>query len=57
MSLTMKPIHGYDLYHQIARLRTARNMSDAEADLIMKAFVETIQTYEQVVEVFLRSSS
>lgn len=46
-----KAIQGYDLLHQLWRMRNAKNMPDAEVDLILRTLVETVQTYEQVVEV------
>lgn len=52
-SLEMKAIQGYDVVHQLWKLRHGKNLSDAEVELIMRALVESVQTYEQVVEVFI----
>lgn len=49
--LATKPIQGFDLYHQIVRMKTAKNMLDQEVELIMRSLAENVQTYEQVVEV------
>lgn len=49
--LQTKPIQNFDVYHQIVRMRSAKNMSDMEAEAITRMFVENVQTYEQVVEV------
>ncbi|GLB37694.1 putative docking domain of Afi1 for Arf3 in vesicle trafficking [Lyophyllum shimeji] len=43
-------IRGFDVMHQIFRLRHARTMSDAEALLIMRTLADNVKTYEQVVE-------
>jgi len=43
-------IQGFDLVHQIWRLRHSRTMSDREAELIMRTLAEHVQSYEQVVE-------
>ncbi|KAL5481024.1 hypothetical protein ACEPAI_9965 [Sanghuangporus weigelae] len=49
-ALQTKPIQGFDVYHQIVRLKTVKNMSDQEAELIMRTLAENVQTYDQVVE-------
>ncbi|WVQ65758.1 uncharacterized protein L199_003936 [Kwoniella botswanensis] len=41
---------GFDVQHQIARLRLAKNMSDAEAEAIFGALNNGIRNYDQVVE-------
>jgi len=41
----------FDLEHQVARLRTAKNMSEGEAGAIFAALAEGVRTYDQVVEV------
>lgn len=46
----MKAIQGFDIQHQLWRLRHAKNMADKEVELIMRTLVEKVQTYEQVVE-------
>lgn len=46
-----KPIQNFDVYHQIVRMRSAKNMNDMEAEAITRMLVENVQTYEQVVEV------
>jgi len=50
MSVATKAIQGFDLAHQLWRLRHAKNMSDAEADLVMRTIADSVQTYDQVVE-------
>ncbi|WVR06325.1 hypothetical protein IAU60_003356 [Kwoniella sp. DSM 27419] len=44
-----RPI-AFDVSHQLARLRLAKNMSDGEAEAIFTALAEGVKTYEQVVE-------
>ncbi|KAI3602752.1 spindle pole body interacting protein [Moniliophthora roreri] len=44
------PIRGFDVVHQIFRLRHAKLMSDAEAYLIMRTLADNVKTYDQVVE-------
>lgn len=50
-AIATKPIQGFDLTHQLVRLKTVKNLPDAEVDLIMRTLVENVQTYDQVVEV------
>ncbi|ORY28496.1 putative cell polarity protein [Naematelia encephala] len=45
-----RPIRDFDVQHQIARLRTAKNMSDLEADAIFHALAEGVRTYDRIVE-------
>jgi len=45
------PIQGFDLEHQILRLRNGRNVSDGEVALILKTICENVRSYDQVVEV------
>ena len=49
--LATKPIQGFDLVHQFARLRYAKMISDGEAELIFRCISEGVHTYEQVTEV------
>ncbi|KAI0642652.1 spindle pole body interacting protein [Trametes meyenii] len=49
-TLTTNPIQGFDLPHQLSRLRFAKSMSDGEAELIFRAISENLQTYDQVTE-------
>ena len=44
-------IKGFDVLHQLFRLRYAKNMLDAEALTITKSLAEGVKTYDQVVEV------
>lgn len=44
-------IQGFDLAHQLWRMRHGKNMPDAEVELIMRTLVDSVQTYEQIVEV------
>ncbi|KAF9566805.1 spindle pole body interacting protein [Agrocybe pediades] len=43
-------IKGFDVLHQLFRIRYTRNLSDAEALAIMRSFMEGVKTYDQVVE-------
>ena len=49
--LATKPIQGFDLAHQLSRLRYAKMISDGEAELIFRSISESVHTYEQVTEV------
>ncbi|WWC70797.1 uncharacterized protein I206_104749 [Kwoniella pini CBS 10737] len=40
----------FDIQHQIARLRLAKNMSDTEAEAIFSALNNGIRNYDQVIE-------
>ena len=44
-------MQGFDVVHQLWRLRHAKRMSDGEAELIMRTLSENVQTYDQVTEV------
>ena len=44
-------MQGFDVPHQIWRLRHAKRISDGEAELIMRNIAENVQTYEGVTEV------
>ncbi|KAK7043132.1 hypothetical protein VNI00_008486 [Paramarasmius palmivorus] len=44
------PIRGFDVMHQLFRLRHAKSMSDTEAYLIMRTLADNVKTYDQVVE-------
>jgi hypothetical protein len=48
-------IQGFDLAHQLSRLRLARNLADSEAELIVRTIAENVRSYEQAVEVCLVS--
>lgn len=50
------PVQGFDLAHQIARLRHGRKLSDSECLLIVKSLSEQAQTDEQIISVSLASS-
>ncbi|KAF5380434.1 hypothetical protein D9615_004661 [Tricholomella constricta] len=43
-------IKGFDVLHQLFRLRHAKTMSDSEVSAIMRTFADSVKTYEQVVE-------
>ncbi|KAG6377424.1 docking domain of Afi1 for Arf3 in vesicle trafficking-domain-containing protein [Boletus reticuloceps] len=43
-------IRGFDLVHQLSRLRLAKNIPDSEAELIVRTISENVRSYEQVVE-------
>ncbi|KAG7098250.1 hypothetical protein E1B28_000212 [Marasmius oreades] len=49
-SQSTNPIRGFDVLHQLLRLRHAKHMTDSEMYLIMKTLEENVRTYEQVVE-------
>jgi len=44
------PIQGFDVIHQVLRLRNGKNVPDEEIRLILRAFIEKVSTYDQVVE-------
>jgi hypothetical protein len=44
-------IRGFDIHYQLWRLRNAKHVQDAEVELIMRTMVDSVQTYDQVVEV------
>jgi hypothetical protein len=46
----MQAIQGFDVLHQLSRLRHAKNVPDAEVELIMRKIADSVQSYEQVVE-------
>jgi len=50
-SLASSAIRGFDVNHQLWRLRNVKHMQDAEVELIMRTMVDTVQTYDQVAEV------
>lgn len=47
----MDAIQGFDVAHQLFRLRNAKSMSEAEVTTIMRALAENVKTYDQIVEV------
>lgn len=49
--LATSAIKGFDVLHQIFRLRHTKNMLDTEVELIMRAIADNVQSYDQVVEV------
>ncbi len=50
-ALQQNAIQGFDVVHQLWRLRNTKSMSEAEVELIMRTMAENVQTYDQVVEV------
>ena len=54
--LATKPIQGFDLAHQLSRLRYAKSISDGEAELIYRTIAENLNTYDQVTEVRCRNA-
>ncbi|ETW77958.1 hypothetical protein HETIRDRAFT_388025 [Heterobasidion irregulare TC 32-1] len=48
--LATSAIQGFDVSHQLWRLRHVKQMQDVEVELIMRAMAESVQTYDQVVE-------
>ncbi|KAI0720675.1 mesa protein [Cerioporus squamosus] len=49
-SLARNPIQGFDLAHQLSRLRYAKSISDGEAELIFRSLAECLHSYDQVTE-------
>ncbi|KAF9236644.1 docking domain of Afi1 for Arf3 in vesicle trafficking-domain-containing protein [Melanogaster broomeanus] len=43
-------IRGFDLLHQLYRLRLVKNVPDAEVELMVRSIADYVQSYEQVVE-------
>ncbi|KAF7357919.1 Protein mesA [Mycena venus] len=43
-------IQGFDVAHQLFRVRNAKIMSDGEVSAIMRTLAENVKTYDQVVE-------
>lgn len=50
-SLSFNTIRGFDVVHQLQRLRHGKNMSDRETECIMRNIADNLYTYEQVIEV------
>lgn len=48
--LAYRAIKGFDLHHQLSRLRNAKDMPEVEAELIYCSLGASVKTYEQVVE-------
>ncbi|KAF8605973.1 spindle pole body interacting protein [Ceratobasidium sp. AG-I] len=48
--LEERAIQNIDISHQVSRLRNGRNMSDSEAELIIRSLWACVHTHEQVVE-------
>ncbi|KAF8757951.1 Spindle pole body interacting protein [Rhizoctonia solani] len=48
--LENRHIKSIDINHLVSRLRYGRNMSDSEAELIMRSLTAYVQSYEEVVE-------
>jgi hypothetical protein len=46
-------IRGFDVLHQLIRLKHAKSMSDSEVSTIMRTLADNTKSYEQVVEVSL----
>ena len=47
----MFAIKGFDVLHQLFRIRNGKNLADSEVLAIMRTLADNIKTYEQVVEV------
>lgn len=43
-------IQGFDVSHQLLRLRLVKNLPDAEVELIVRSIADNLRTYEQIVE-------
>lgn len=50
-SISSNPIRGFDVVHQIFRLRHAKKMADLEVSMLMQNLADNVKTYDQVVEV------
>ncbi|KAI0739001.1 mesa protein [Daedaleopsis nitida] len=48
--MATNPIKGFDLAHQLSRLRYAKTISDGEAELIYRTLTDNLNTYDQVTE-------
>jgi hypothetical protein len=46
-------IRGFDVLHQLIRLKHTKSMSDSEVSIIMRSLADNTKSYEQVVEVGL----
>jgi len=49
-AMAESPIQGFDVVHQLWRLRQAKKMPDGEAELIMRTLAQNLQTYDQVTQ-------
>ncbi|EGO29734.1 hypothetical protein SERLADRAFT_365750 [Serpula lacrymans var. lacrymans S7.9] len=49
-SQSTNAIQGFDLLHQMFRLRQAKSIADAEVELIVRTISENMRSYDQVVE-------
>jgi len=55
-SLAVNAIRGFDIHHQLYRLRNVKYMQDAEVELIIRTLVNSVQTYDEVVELLSLTS-
>ena len=55
--LATDPIQGFDVAHQLWRLRHAKRISDGEAEVVMRTIASNLQTYDQVTQVSLVAST
>ncbi|KAJ7571850.1 docking domain of Afi1 for Arf3 in vesicle trafficking-domain-containing protein [Mycena floridula] len=46
----INPIKGFDVLHQLFRLRHAKKLPDLEVHAIMRTLADNIKTYDQIVE-------
>ena len=44
-------IRGFDVLHQLGRLRLSKNVPDVEMEAIARAIADNLKSYEQVIEV------
>ncbi|CCM03276.1 uncharacterized protein FIBRA_05404 [Fibroporia radiculosa] len=49
-TLITDPMQGFDVVHQLWRLRHTKKISDGEAELIMRSLAENVQDYDQVTQ-------
>ncbi|CCA78058.1 hypothetical protein PIIN_01734 [Serendipita indica DSM 11827] len=47
------PIQGFDLEHQVVRLRNGKNVPEGEVALILETMCKSIKNYDQVVEMLV----
>ena len=55
--LSTNTIKGFDVLHQLFRLRYAKKMPDSEVSLIMRSLANHVKSYDQVVEVSILLST
>jgi hypothetical protein len=46
-----RPVKGFDLHHQISRLRLGKKMSNDEVEAVLRTLRDTIRSDEQIIQV------